>query len=78
MIQYLLTAALAGSFAFADTAKEDVHDAKRAMKKGAHRLEEKTCAEGDAKCAAKKLKHRAQESKDYMQDKVDENSPSKD
>jgi len=74
MLKLLIATALASSFAFADTAKEDVDDAKRSTKKTVHRVEEKTCTEGDAKCAAKKVQHRGQESKDYMKDKVDENS----
>lgn len=77
MLKWILTLGLMGSFALADTVKEDVNNVKRSAKRGAHRVEESVCAEGDAKCAAKKLKHRGQETKDYMKDKVDENKPSK-
>ena len=48
------------------------HDAKRSMSKGAHHAEEAMCAEGDAKCAAKKAKHRGSEAVDYGKDKTKE------
>jgi hypothetical protein len=48
------------------------NDAGRAMKKGAHRTEEALCMQGDAKCLAKKAKHRAEEGKDYTKDKAKE------
>ena len=44
----------------------------RKMKKGAHRMEEAVCNEGDMKCAAKKLKHRAQETGNTIEDKAKE------
>jgi hypothetical protein len=45
-------------------------DAKRAIKKGAHRAGEAVCMEGDAKCLAKKAKNRVEETKDYGKDKA--------
>jgi len=53
----------------AETTKNDV---KRDVKKGWHRTEESVCAQGDAKCAAKKAKHRVKEGSDYMKDKTQE------
>lgn len=48
------------------------NDAARAVKKGAHRVEEAVCMENDAKCLAEKAKHRAQEAGDYTKDKAKE------
>lgn len=45
---------------------------KRSVKKGTHRVEEAVCAEGDAKCLAKKAKHRVEEGSDYVKDKATE------
>jgi|GEM_PF-6594386 len=77
MLKWILTASLLGCYAFADSGKEDLNNVKRSAKKGLHHMEERVCAEGDAKCAAKKAKHRGEETKDYVKDKVDENTPSK-
>ena len=55
-----------------DKASATANDVKRAVKKGANRTGEAVCAEGDAKCAAKKLKHRGTEAKDATVDKVDD------
>lgn len=46
--------------------------AKRTIKKGAHRVQEAVCAEGDVKCASKKIKNRAVEAKDATVDGVKE------
>lgn len=46
------------------------HDAKRAMKKGVHHVQEATCMEGDAKCAAKKAGHKIKEGGDAAKDGV--------
>lgn len=48
------------------------NDAKRTVKKGAHRVEEATCLQSDAKCLAEKAKHRAEEAGDYTKDKAKE------
>lgn len=48
------------------------NDAARAVKKGAHRVEEATCMESDTKCLAEKAKHRAQEAGEYTKDKAKE------
>jgi len=60
---------ITGAMSFAETTADD---AERAIKKGAHRTEETMCAEGQAKCLAKKIKHRADEAKDYTKDKTKE------
>jgi hypothetical protein len=46
------------------------HDAKRGMKKGAHRLEEAVCVASDVKCTSEKVKNRAVEVKDLTVDEV--------
>ena len=50
--------------------KADAKDAKRSIKKGAHRIAEKVCMKSDAKCLADKVKHRASEAKDATKDKA--------
>lgn len=55
-----------------EKANAKAHDAKRAIKKGAHRTAEAVCMEGDAKCLAKKAKNRVEEGKDYAKDKATE------
>ena len=42
--------------------------AKRAAKKGVHRVAEALCTKGDLKCAAEKIGHRAEEIKDSAVD----------
>ena len=66
-----------GNFAHAEqTVGESVkatgHDVKRGAKKGMNRMKEAVCAEGDAKCLAKKAGHRMEEGSDYMKDKTTE------
>jgi uncharacterized low-complexity protein len=48
------------------------NDVKRDAKKGMNHAKEAVCTEGDAKCAAKKMKHRAGEAKDATVDKAKE------
>ena len=48
------------------------NDAKRGVKKGAHRVEEIICMKGDTKCTGDKLKHRATELKDATRDNAKE------
>lgn len=55
-----------------EKAEAAANDASRAVKKGAHRVEEAVCAESDTKCLAEKAKHRAQEASDYTKDKAKE------
>lgn len=55
-----------------EKANSKAHDAKRAVKKGGHRVAEAVCAEGDVKCLEKKAKNRAEEGKDYVKDKAQE------
>ena len=43
-------------------------NAKRAVKKGAHRVSEALCVKSDLKCLADKAKNRAVESKDAVVD----------
>ena len=49
-------------------AKKAGRKAKRMAKKGAHRIEEAACMEGDLKCAAKKAGNRMEEGKDATVD----------
>ena len=44
------------------------NDAKRAVKKGANRVNEALCTGTKAECAAKKMKHRTTETKDAVVD----------
>ncbi|MBC7537436.1 MAG: hypothetical protein H7281_01340 [Bacteriovorax sp.] len=65
------------SFVHADeTVGEQVqvksNNVNRAAKKGVNRMKEMVCAEGDAKCLAKKAKHRVQEGADAVGDKTKE------
>ena len=46
------------------------NDAKRGVKKGANRVKEAFCAEGDAKCLAKKAGNRMEEGGSYVKDKA--------
>ncbi len=55
-----------------EKATDKVHDTKREMKKKAHRGEEKSCAESDAECLAKKAKNRSTEAGDAVKDKATE------
>jgi len=55
-----------------ESATATKNNAKRALKKGANRVKEMVCAEGDAKCLAKKAQHRMQETGDTAKDKIEE------
>ena len=44
------------------------NDAKRGMKKGAHRVQEALCMDGDVECAAGKVKNRIIEAGDATSD----------
>ncbi len=55
-----------------EKAKATANDTGRAVKKGAHRVEEATCMQSDTKCLEEKAKHRAQEAGDYTKDKAKE------
>ena len=48
------------------------NDAGRAVKSGAHRVQESVCAKSDAQCLAEKAKHRGEEGTDYAKDKAKE------
>jgi hypothetical protein len=52
-----------------EKAGTQMNDAGRAVKKGMNRTKEAVCMEGDAKCAGKKMKHRATETGDAIKDK---------
>ena len=54
------TAALAEETA-ADKAQAATNTAKRKSRKAANRVKEALCAEGDVKCAARKVGHRIEE-----------------
>ena len=53
-----------------EKASAGAHNAKRSMKKGMHNVQEAVCAEGDAKCLAKKAGHKMEEGGDYVKDKA--------
>ena len=52
--------------------KVKAHDAKRAIRKSANRVEEIICMKGDVKCASMKMKNRTLEAKDATVDGVKE------
>jgi hypothetical protein len=56
-----------------EKAEEARKDAKRAIEKGARKVEDKTCrlVSGTLKCAAKKAKHDIQNHADEVEDKID-------
>ncbi len=63
--------------AFADeTITEEIvansNDAKRSLKKGAHRAQEVLCMDGDLECAARKAKNRLIEAGDATSDAASE------
>ncbi len=77
MNRIIRSAAVALTFVFAapvlaQTAGEKVdataNDGKRAVKKGANRVDEALCTGTKAECAAKKGKHRVGEKKDEVVD----------
>ncbi len=51
---------------WSEKAAEKGNDAKRGMKKGANRVGEIFCMEGDVKCAAKKAGNRIEEAGDSV------------
>ena len=53
-----------------EKASAGAHNVKRSMKKGMHHMQEAVCAEGDAKCLAKKAGHKMDEGGDYVKDKA--------
>ena len=61
---------LAAEQTTSDKATEAAKDTRRAAKKGAHRVQEALCAEGDTVCLAKKVKHRAEEGVETVKDKA--------
>lgn len=63
--------ALAGE-STGEKVQSKAREAKRGVKKGVNRMQEAACAEGDLKCAALKVKHRAGEAKDATVDKTKE------
>lgn len=75
-LQLLAVLALAAAPALAqsaaDSVKETGNDVKRSAKKGAHRVQEKLCTGTKAECAQKKLKHRATEAGDKIDDTATE------
>ena len=56
-----------------EKAEATKNNVQRTVKKKVHNAEEIVCADGDATCMARKAKHRAQESSDYVKDKTKEN-----
>lgn len=56
-----------------ETAKEVGNDTKRAAKKSARAIKDKTCEmiNGKMECAAQKVKHAAQNGADHVEDAID-------
>jgi len=55
-----------------DDARKDSHAVKEKATKATHRVEEAGCTGTKAECASRKAKHRAKETKQKIDDKVDE------
>lgn len=79
LIVFLITFTLSTmlQIAFADeTITEEIvansNDAKRGLKKGAHRAQEALCMDGDVECAARKAKNRLIEAGDAASDTASE------
>lgn len=53
---------------WSEKAADKGNDAKRGIKKGANRVEETFCMEGDVKCTAKKARNRIEEGTDSVKD----------
>jgi hypothetical protein len=70
----LLTASAPASRAddLKDDVRKDTHDVKRSVTKTGHRVAEAACTGTKTDCAAKKAKHRVQETDEKVGDKVDE------
>lgn len=49
-----------------------MHDAKRALKKGVNRTQEKVCMKDDLECLKQKAANRSEETGDYVKDKTKE------
>lgn len=74
---FISAVAVVGAFAFADQSASEkgaaaAHTVGRKMNKAGHRVTEALCAKSDAKCLARKAKHRAQETGEYVKDKTSE------
>ncbi|MFT3843073.1 MAG: hypothetical protein QM723_39155 [Myxococcaceae bacterium] len=67
-----LTAGPAMAQTAGDKVKETGNDIKREGRKGANRVDESLCTGTKAECAARKAKHRGQETKDAVDDKATE------
>lgn len=67
-----LTAGPALAQTAGDKVKETGNDIRREGRKGANRVDESLCTGTKAECAARKAKHRAQETKDTVDDKATE------
>jgi hypothetical protein len=52
--------------------KHTANDARRTIKKGAHRVEETLCTDSKLTCAGKKAANRVEEAKDTVKDKATE------
>ena len=55
-----------------EKATSTTHTAVRKVKKGTHHVQEALCAEGDLKCAGKKIGHRVDEAGSAVGDKMSE------
>jgi hypothetical protein len=54
--------------------RSDTDDAKRGVKKAAHRVDEAGCTGSKAECEKRKTTHRVDETKEHVSDKVHETS----
>lgn len=70
--QYVEKSPNADKKTFKETVVEKGHNVKRAVKKGAHKIQEMVCRKGDQKCNELKEKHRAQEEVEFHKDKLSE------
>lgn len=74
--QYVDKSPNADKKTFKETVVEKGHNVKRAVKKGAHKIQEMVCRKGDQKCNELKEKHRAQEEAEFHKDKLSETQDS--
>lgn len=74
-VSFLISAAVQIAFAdetVAEKVEVTTNDAKRGLKKGAHRTEELFCMQDDIECAARKAKNRLKEAGDAASDGASE------
>ncbi|QDK36295.1 hypothetical protein [Bdellovibrio sp. NC01] len=67
---FFITPIISSYAGVSETTREVASDAKKEIKKGTHRVEEKACemVNGKLECLDKKIKNRAEEVKDEVKD----------